>query len=92
MQVNLRHDVVKSLFHARPIDANQLDRAVETELTLAARNSVDNADKIIDADEFKETDFVTEKQQKAKAKKIADKRKKNRKSERQNKKKAKKRR
>lgn len=92
MQVALRHEVVKSLYHARPLDPNLLDKAVETELTLAARKSVDNADKIIDAEEFKETDFITEKQQRAKAKKVADKRKKSRKSERQNKKKAKKRR
>jgi preprotein translocase subunit SecA len=92
MQVNLRHDVVRSLYHARPIDESQLDRAVETELTRAARNAVDNADKILDADEFKETDFISEKQQRSRAKKQAEKRKKARKSERQNKKKAKKRR
>lgn len=90
MQRNLRHDIVRALFHARPIDAN-LNRAVETELTLAARNSVDNADKIIEADEFQEEDFkvTSEKAEKAEKSKAADKRKKARKAERQNKKKAK---
>lgn len=92
MQVNLRHDVIRSLFHARPIDESQLDRAVETELTLAARNSVDNADKILDADEFQETDFTPGNQERAAVKKQEQKRKKARKKERQNKKKAKKRR
>lgn len=85
MQLSLRHDVVRALFHARPIDASQLDRAVETELTRAARNSVDNADKIINADEFKETDFKTEAQDTTEKKKVADKRKKARKAERKRK-------
>ena len=87
MQVNLRHEVVKSLFHARPIDASQLDRAVETELTKAARKSVDNADKIIDAEEFRETDFKTEKQDTLAKKKQAEKKRKSRKAERQRRKK-----
>ena len=87
MQVNLRHEVVKSLFHARPIDASQLDRAVETELTKAARKSVDNADKIIDAEEFSETDFKTEKQDMLAKKKQAEKKRKSRKAERQRRKK-----
>ncbi len=87
MQVNLRHEVVKSLFHARPIDASQLDRAVETELTKAARKSVDNADKIIDAEEFSETDFKTEKQDTLAKKKQAEKKRKSRKAERQRRKK-----
>jgi preprotein translocase subunit SecA len=90
MQINLRHEVVKSLFHARPIDAANLDRAVETELTKAARNSVDNASKIIEAEEFKETDFKTEKQDTAIKKKQAIKKKKSRKAERQRRKKGRK--
>lgn len=87
MQFNLRHEVVKTLFHARPIDASQLDRAVETELTKAARQSVDNASKIIDAEEFTETDFKTETQENAVKKKQAVKKKKSRKAERQRRKK-----
>jgi preprotein translocase subunit SecA len=85
MQISLRHDVVKALYHARPIDENQLNRAVETELTLAARNSVDNADKILEAEEFKEVDFTTSKQEQVERKKVAQKRKKSRKAERQRK-------
>jgi preprotein translocase subunit SecA len=93
MQRSLRHDIVRALFHARPIDESQLNRAVETELTLAARNSVDNADKIVESDEFKEEDFkvTTGAQEKTAAKKKTQQRKKARKAERQNKKKAKKR-
>lgn len=87
MQISLRHDVVRSLFHARPIDSSQLNRAVETELTKAARRSVDNADKIIEAEEFKETDFKTERQEAVVKKKTAEKRKKSRKAERQRRKK-----
>jgi preprotein translocase subunit SecA len=57
MQAELRHDVVRSLFAAEP---TEIDNApAETELTRAARKSVDNADKIIEADEFTETDFVS---------------------------------
>ena len=54
MQLNLRHDVVRALFNAEKVDA---DEPTETELTRAARNSVDNANKIIEADEFEEADF-----------------------------------
>lgn len=56
MQNSLRHDVLRSVFHARPIDADE--GAVETELTRAARQSVDNADKILQMDEFDESDFT----------------------------------
>ncbi|RTK94423.1 preprotein translocase subunit SecA [Candidatus Saccharibacteria bacterium] len=56
MQVTLRHDVIRAVFNAEPSD--QSDAPIETELTLAARQSVDNADKIIEADEFNEEDFV----------------------------------
>lgn len=91
MQLSLRHDVVKALFRVRAIDQSQLERPVETELTKAARKSVDNADKIIGAADYNEDDFKvkTESVQKAEEKKAADKRKKARKAERQNKKKAK---
>lgn len=92
MQHSLRHDVVQALFHARPISQSELDNPVETELTRAARSSVDNADKIIDLEEFEEADFVTAGQEQAQASKKKKKIKKARKAERQNKKKAKKRR
>ncbi|HJQ08912.1 MAG TPA: preprotein translocase subunit SecA [Candidatus Saccharimonadales bacterium] len=59
MQANLRHDIVRTLFHAQPIDASQLDQPAETELTRAARQSISNADKVIAAnDEFQEADFL----------------------------------
>jgi preprotein translocase subunit SecA len=57
-QGSLRHDVVRAIMYAQPVDENILERPVETELTLAARGSVDNAGKITQADEFSETDFT----------------------------------
>lgn len=90
MQINLRHDVVRALFHARPLEAGELNKSVETELTKAARKSVDNADKIIEAEEFHEADFKTEVQEAASKKKVADKRRKSRKAERQRRKKGRK--
>lgn len=91
MQAALRHDVVRSLFHARPIDESQLNRSVETEITRAARSSTNNADKIIDAADFNEDDFKVKSEavEKAEDKKATEKRKKARKTQRQNKKKAK---
>ncbi len=56
MQGTLRHDVIRAVFNAEPTEVSE--RRVETDLTLAARQSVDNADKIIEADEFTEDDFV----------------------------------
>ncbi len=57
MQQTLRHDVVRSLFHAEAVSQEQLEGPIETELTRAARQSVDNADRIIEAEEFEEKDF-----------------------------------
>ncbi|MBC7546274.1 preprotein translocase subunit SecA [Candidatus Saccharibacteria bacterium] len=58
MQLTLRHDVLRSILHAQPIDPSQLDQAPETELTRAARGSVDNANRISSAEtEFQEDDF-----------------------------------
>lgn len=58
MQQTLRHDVLRALFHAQPIDAEDLERATETDLTRAARGSVENASQILNADtEFNEADF-----------------------------------
>lgn len=55
MQLRLRQDIVRAIYSAEPIDQGQ---PVETELTLAAKNSVDNADKIIEAEELHEEDFL----------------------------------
>ncbi|MDQ3064680.1 MAG: preprotein translocase subunit SecA, partial [bacterium] len=38
MQINLRHDVLRSIFHARLIDPEDLEEPIETELTRAARS------------------------------------------------------
>jgi preprotein translocase subunit SecA len=43
MQQQLRHDVLQALFNAQPISADELDDPIETDLTRAARQSVDNA-------------------------------------------------
>lgn len=91
MQNSLRHETLRSLFHARPVESTELAEPTETELTLAARKSVSNADEIVAVEHFEETDFTPLKKELA-AKKIEEqKRKKNRKKERQNKKKAKRR-
>ena len=88
MQDTLRHDVVRHLFHAEPVS---LEGPVETELTRAARQSVDNADRIIEAEEYHETDFVPQKVQATVKKQTAEKRRKDRKAERRRKTKAKRR-
>lgn len=93
MQLDLRHDVLKALFNARPVDTSQIDRPVETELTKAARSSVDNADRIVDElQEFQDTDFKSDAAEPAGAKKAKSKKKKARKAERQRRKAGKKRR
>ncbi len=88
MQNVLRHDVVKSLFHARPVAHDHLDDPIETELTRAARSSVDNADRIIDTGgSFEEDDFKVVKKGTSSATKKQQQRKKKRKAERKNRKK-----
>ena len=83
MQSDLKREVVKTLYRARPLNESELDRPAETELTRAARGSVGNADKIIEAEEFHETDFKPAVEEN-KSKKLADKkRRKARKAERQ---------
>ncbi|HET7320156.1 MAG TPA: preprotein translocase subunit SecA [Candidatus Saccharimonadales bacterium] len=90
MQNSLRHDVLRTLFHAEPIDESQLNRAVETELTLAARGSVSNASQITTTDnELSEKDFKQKSQPKVKT---TEARKKARKTERKRKTAAKRRR
>jgi preprotein translocase subunit SecA len=86
MQAELRHDIMRMLFHAEPIDASQLQQATETELTRAARGSISNANKILEAtDEFEEGDFKAKDAAQAAAKKQANVRKKARKAERKRK-------
>jgi preprotein translocase subunit SecA len=58
LQNALRHDVLAHLYHAEPISQADLDRVIDTELTMAARGSVSNASQIIEGEaEFSETDF-----------------------------------
>jgi len=58
MQAELRHDVIRAVFHAEPVATSMLDQPIETELTRAARGSISNANKILDADsEFEAADF-----------------------------------
>jgi preprotein translocase subunit SecA len=92
MQRDLRHEVVRSLFHARPVSENSV---VETELTIAARSSVDNADKILELEDYDEEDFETLRSGEKKQQKVArqhNKKRYSRKKERKNRAKAKKRR
>ncbi|MCA9328250.1 preprotein translocase subunit SecA, partial [Candidatus Saccharibacteria bacterium] len=91
MQNVLRHDVIRALFHARPVAADDLDDPIETELTRAARSSVDNADRILLTDEsFDAEDFSATSGKKAQntAGKKHNVVKKKRKAQRQNKKKS----
>jgi len=88
MQGLLRHEVVRATMHAQPIDAEAtLNEAVETELTRAARGSVDNASQITSADEYKEQDFTPARDEQARQARAHSVRKKARKAERQRKKK-----
>jgi preprotein translocase subunit SecA len=84
MQQTLRHDVLMHLFHAEPISQEDLDLAAETELTRAARSSVDNASSITTAEtDFEATDFADKKDTQLAIKKQTSARKKARKTERQ---------
>jgi len=58
LQDTLRNNTVQAVFSAQPVDPEDLDQSVETELTRAARGSVENADRIVEnLDEFEEADF-----------------------------------
>ena len=93
MQAELRHDVIRAVFHAEPVSAGQLEQPIETELTRAARGSISNADKILQADsEFEAADFdAAQKHASTPVKKQATVRKKAHKAERKRKAKARKR-
>lgn len=91
MQKDLRHEIVRTLMYAEPISQEDLDRAMETDLTIAARGSIENSNQILEGEaEFNEKDFVKNptKPKKKQAKNI----KKARKSERKRKAAAKRRR
>jgi preprotein translocase subunit SecA len=88
MQNTLRHDVVRALFHAQPIsqDELELNRAIETDLTRAARSSVDNASQITTSEvEFEAADFTDKREALETKKKQVQGRKKARKVERKRK-------
>jgi preprotein translocase subunit SecA len=87
MQENLRHEIVRSIAHAEPVDMN-LSQAVETELTRAASGSIDNASQITTAETFEESDFQSERKEQEDEARAHAKRKKARKAERQRKKKS----
>lgn len=92
MQNTLRNDVIRLLFHAQPITEEQMNTPVETELTRAARQSVDNVNQVSRPDgEFEEADFEAKKAASAAKTTTEQKRKKARKAERQRKNKARKR-
>lgn len=89
MQQDLRHDVLRALYHAQPVDMVP-EELHETALTRAARSSTNNAGVINQAnDEFHETDFRPSrdsvKAEQDAVKQAADKRKKARKTERKRK-------
>jgi preprotein translocase subunit SecA len=86
MQNTLRHDVLMHVFHAEPIPQQDLDRAFESDLTRAARGSVNNASQIeTNETEFQAEDFVPQKEAQAPTKKKPSTIKKARKSERKRK-------
>ncbi len=89
MQNTLRHDVVRTIFHAEPVEESELEQPIETELTRAARGSISNAGQIMaEGGEFDESDFG---EKKTKAKSTSKARQKANKAERQRKAKARKR-
>lgn len=89
MQALLRHEVVRAIMHAQPINQEVLEQTVETDLTRAAKGSVDNAGEILSAETFEESDFEVNKAGSAEIAraKVHNQRKKARKVERQRKKK-----
>ena len=87
MQSQLRHEIVRTIAHAQPLDSVVTDSVVETELTRAARGSIDNAGQILSAEKFEEADFTPRKSEEVAEARVHAQRKKARKVERQRKKK-----
>lgn len=91
-QLTLRNNIVSGIFSAQPVnDSNILNEPFESNLTRAARQSVDNASRIIDAEEFQETDFKSKQNTQNVKKNVKNDIKKQRKAERQRRAKGKKR-
>lgn len=82
MQITLRDNVIQTLLRAQPVEA-ELEQPFETNLTRAARQSVDNANQIIEGEELNEKDFVSKKSDQSVKKQNQLKLKKQRKAERQ---------
>jgi preprotein translocase subunit SecA len=92
MQQDLRHTVLRTVFHAQPVAFEALDEPIETELTRAARGSISNAGQIVSANnEFDEGSFVPKKVESQARKQEQTARKKARKTERKRKSQARKR-
>ena len=86
MQDTLKNDVVRSLYHAEPIEPEDLNKSIDTELTRAARGSIDNASSINNSEvEFEDSDFETKQQELSIKKAKKNKIKKTRKNERKRK-------
>jgi preprotein translocase subunit SecA len=91
-QNTLRHDILKAIYSAQPVqNTDILAEPFESNLTRAARQSVDNASRIIEADEFEETDFTPQKAEQKVKKQVKTNLQKQRKAERQRRAKGKKR-
>ena len=88
MQLTLRHEIVRAIMHAQPMESS-LEETVETDLTRAAAGSVDNAGQILSAEHYEESDFKSAKDESAAADqaRLHQKRRKSRKAERQRRKK-----
>ncbi|MBI2592422.1 preprotein translocase subunit SecA [Candidatus Saccharibacteria bacterium] len=87
MQLTLRHEIVRAIMHAQPLP-KELEEAVETDLTRAARGAVDNAGQILRAEHYGESDFKPAKDEQMVQARLHNQRKKARKAERQRKRKA----
>jgi preprotein translocase subunit SecA len=81
-QATLRHDTVRAIMYAQPVEERLLDQPVETALTKAARGSINNANQITQAEEFSEGDFTPEREEQVKEARVKAERKKSRKAER----------
>jgi preprotein translocase subunit SecA len=87
MQEELRHEIIRTVMHVQPVDSIVTDRAIETELTMAARGSVDNAGQIVSAAVYEEADFTPQQSEEVRQAREKAQKRKSRKSERQRKKK-----
>lgn len=88
MQLDLRYEVVRALYHVRPNEVARLETE-DTEITRAARSAVAGANQITHAEKVTEDDFTNVASKKGtEAKKRQSVKKKARKAQRQNKKKA----